>query len=104
MAGFVFAYSGGEGVSADEAERAAQYARWERWFEDLGAGVLEAGAATGAGRTIGSGRSVTEGGSLGLPGYSIVAADSLDAAVELAKGCPVDEVGGAVDVYEMLAM
>jgi hypothetical protein len=34
----------------------------------------------------------------------IVAADSLDAAVELAKGCPILETGGAVDVYEAIAM
>ena len=29
--------------------------------------------------------------------------DSLDSAVELAKGCPVLEIGGAVDVYEAIA-
>jgi hypothetical protein len=39
-----------------------------------------------------------------LTGYSIVSADSLDAAVELAKGCPVLGIGGAVDVYEVIAM
>jgi len=44
------------------------------------------------------------GGSRGLTGYSIVSADSLDSAVELAKGCPVLEIGGAVDVYEAIAM
>jgi hypothetical protein len=33
-----------------------------------------------------------------------VSADSLDAAVGLAKGCPVLEVGGAVDVYEAMTM
>jgi hypothetical protein len=32
------------------------------------------------------------------------AADSLESAVELAKGCPVLEIGGAVDVYEAIAM
>jgi hypothetical protein len=36
-------------------------------------------------------------------GYSIVSTDSLDSAVELAKGCPVLEIGGAVDVYEAIA-
>ena len=37
-------------------------------------------------------------------GYSIVSAESLDSAVELAKGCPVLEIGDAVDVYEGIAM
>jgi hypothetical protein len=47
---------------------------------------------------------VAYGGSRGLTGYSIVSADSLDSGVELAKGCPVLEIGGAVDVYEAIAM
>src|SRR5664279_4901149 len=32
MANYVFVYSGGKGVSVDEAERAAQYAQWGRRF------------------------------------------------------------------------
>ena len=104
MTNYVFAYSGGKGVSADEAERNAQYARWGQWFEELGAAVVDGGAATGTARTVGAGGSVRDGGSRGLTGYSIVSADSIDSAVELAKGCPVLEVGGAVDVYEAIAM
>ena len=104
MANYVFAYSGGKGVSADEAERNAQYARWGQWFGELGSAVVEGGAATGTAKTVGPGGSVRDGGSCGLTGYSIVSADSLDAAVELAKGCPVLEIGGAVDVYEAIEM
>ncbi len=104
MTKFMFVYSGGKGVSEDEAERNAQYARWGRWFEELGTAVVDGGAATGAAKTVGAGGSVSDGGSRGLSGYSIVAADSIDAAVELAKGCPVLEIGGAVDVYEAIGM
>jgi hypothetical protein len=106
MANYVFAYSGGNGVAADEAERNAQMAKWGQWFEELGSAVVDGGAATGTAKTVGPGGSgsVSDGGSRGLTGYSIVSADSLDSAVELAKGCPVLEVGGAVDVYEAIAM
>ena len=104
MTNYVFMYSGGHGVSEDEAERAAQYAKWGQWFEELGAAVVDGGAATGTAKTVGPGGSVSDGGSRALTGYSIVAADSLDAAVELAKGCPVLGIGGAIDVYEMIAM
>ncbi len=104
MSNYVFAYSGGKGVAAEEAERNAQYAKWGQWFADLGSAIVEGGAAMGTAKTVGSGRSVSDGGSRGLTGYSIVSADSLDAAVELAKGCPVLEIGGAVDVYEAIAM
>ena len=47
---------------------------------------------------------MSDRGSLGLTGFSIVAAESLDAAVELAKSCPVLGIGGSVDVYEAIAM
>lgn len=104
MAKYMFVYSGGKGVAADEAERNAQYARWAQWFGELGAAIVDGGAAAGAAKTVGPGGAVSEGGSRGLTGYSIVSADSLDAAVALAKGCPVLEIGGAVDVYEAIAM
>ena len=103
MANYMFAYSGGNGVAEDEAERAAQMAKWGQWFGQLGSAVVDGGGATGTAKTVSRG-SVSDGGSRGLTGYSIVAADSLDAAVELAKGCPVLEAGGAVDVYEAIAM
>jgi hypothetical protein len=104
MANYMFAYSGGNGVSADTAERDAQMAKWGQWFGQLGSAVVDGGAPTGTAKTVGSGGSVSDGGSRGLTGYSIVSAESLDSAVELAKGCPVLEVGGAVDVYEAIAM
>jgi len=108
MANYMYVYSGGHGVATDEAERNAQYAKWGQWFAELGSAVVEGGAATGTGtgtaKTVGPGGSVSDGGSRGLTGYSIVSADSLDSAVELAKGCPVLEIGGAVDVYEAIAM
>ena len=34
-------------------------------------------------------------------GYSIVKADSLDEATEMAKGCPALEFGGMVEVREI---
>jgi hypothetical protein len=104
MPNYMFVYSGGNGVSADGAERDAQYAEWGAWFGELGPAVVGGGAATGAAKTVGPGGSVTDGGSRGLSGYSIVSADSLDSAVELAKGCPVIGIGGAVDVYEAIGM
>jgi hypothetical protein len=104
MANYMFAYSGGNGVAANQVERDAQTAKWGQWFGQLGSAVVDGGAPTGTAKTVGTGGSVSDGGSRGLTGYSIVSADSLDSAVELAKGCPVLETGGAVDVYEAIAM
>jgi hypothetical protein len=104
MANYVFAYSGGNGMAADEAERNAQMAKWGQWLGELGSAVVDVGAPTGTAKTVTGGGAVSDGGSRGLTGYSIVSADSLDAAVDLAKGCPILDGGGAVDVYEAIAM
>jgi hypothetical protein len=104
MANYVFAYSGGNGMAADEAERNAQLAKWGVWFGELGSAVVDGGAPTGTAKTVSPGGAVSDGGSRSLTGYSIVSADSLDSAVELAKGCPILQTGGAVDVYEAIAM
>ncbi|MGH2873574.1 MAG: hypothetical protein ACRDL5_14075 [Solirubrobacteraceae bacterium] len=104
MANYLFVYSGSNGVPADEATRNAQMAEWGQWFGQLGSAVVDGGAPTGAAKTVGTGGSVSDGGSRGLTGYSIIAADSLDSAVELANGCPALETGGTVDVYEAIAI
>jgi hypothetical protein len=100
---YVLVYSGGHGVSDDPDERAAQYERWERWMQDLGSAIVQAGAATGAAKTV-KADGAADGGSLAVSGYSVLSADDLDAAVRLAGSCPVLEIGGAVDVYEALEM
>jgi hypothetical protein len=71
MANYVFAYSGGKGVSADETERNEQYAQWGRWFEELGSAIVDGGAAMGTAKTVGPSGSVSDGGSRALTGYSI---------------------------------
>ena len=104
MANYVFAYSGGTGMPADPAEREAGLAKWGQWFGELGSAVVDGGAPTGPAKTVAPSGSVSDGGSRGLTGYSIVTADSLDAATEIAKGCPILANGGSVDVYEALQM
>ncbi|HEV3056340.1 MAG TPA: hypothetical protein VGX45_16885 [Solirubrobacteraceae bacterium] len=104
MANYVFAYSGGSGVAADPAEREATLAKWGQWFGELGSAVVDGGAPTGPAKTVAPSGSITDGGSRGLTGYSIMTADSLDAATEIAQGCPILENGGSVDVYEALQM
>jgi hypothetical protein len=46
----------------------------------------------------------SDGGASKLGGYSIITAESLDEAATGAKGCPVLQSGGSVEVYEALAM
>ena len=100
MANYLFAYTGG-GMAQTDAEREAAMAAWGQWFGTLGSAIVDAGNPFGPSSSVDSSGS---GGAAktGLSGYSVISADSLDAAGELAKGCPVLAHGGAVDVYETI--
>ena len=98
MPKFVLAYRGGG--MAEGAEQDAEMARWGAWFGQLGPAVVDGGNPFGPAATVAAGGAVSDGGSASLTGYSIVSADSLAAAAELARGCPILHDGGSVDVYE----
>ena len=101
MAKYVYAYRGGSMPETD-AEREAAMAAWGSWLGGLGAATLDPGNPFGPSTTVAPDGGVGEAGSAGLGGYSIVAADSLGAATDMARGCPVLAGGGSVDVYEVL--
>jgi len=99
MAKYLMAYRGGSMAETDEA-RAAVMAAWGAWFGSLGPAIVDPGNPFGPSATVGGDRSVSSGGGAGLTGYSVLSADSLDAANEMAKSCPVLDNGGTVEVYE----
>jgi hypothetical protein len=100
MGKYLFAYSGG-GMAATDEERQALMAAWGAWFGELGGAIVDPGNPFAGSASVGSGGAVGEAGS-GLTGYSVMQADSLSAASDLAKGCPVLTRGGSVDVYETM--
>ncbi|HEY4916252.1 MAG TPA: hypothetical protein VIH92_05055 [Solirubrobacteraceae bacterium] len=101
MANYLLAYKGGTMAASDE-ERQVAMAAWGAWFGGLGAAVVDAGNPFGGSVTVADDTSVSEGAPSALTGYSVVSADSLQAAGELVKGCPVLVAGGSVEVYETI--
>jgi len=101
MANYVLLYSGGS-MPQSEAEQAAVMQAWTAWFGRLGSALVDAGNPfSGKAKSIASNGTVSEGpGPSVASGYSIIKADSLDAATELARGCPVLQGGAALTVFE----
>jgi hypothetical protein len=100
MANYLLAYTGGS-MAETEAEREAAMAAWGQWFGELGPAVVEPGNPVGASTSVSASGSNGAAGS-GLTGYSVIAADSLEAAADLVKNCPILAGGGKVDVYETI--
>jgi hypothetical protein len=99
MPKYVLAYRGG-GMPETEEEQHAVMAAWGAWYGELGAAVADGGNPFGPSCSIAPDGSVTPAGSAGLTGYTILDLASLDDAAAKAKGCPVLQSGGSVDVYE----
>ena len=100
MADYLLLYSGGK-MPESPAEQAAVMKEWETWFGKLGKSVKDGGNPfTGKAKTIANDGTVGDASSLMASGYSIISADSLDAAVAMAKGCPVLKGGARVSVFE----
>jgi hypothetical protein len=103
MGNYLFAYQGG-GMAETDEEREALMASWGAWFGQLGSAIVDPGNPFASSASVSAGGAVGDGASSGLTGYSVMQADSLAAASELAKGCPVLSAGGSVDVYETHAV
>ena len=101
MANFVLLYNGGS-MPETEAEQAAVMQAWGAWYGRLGNAVVDGGNPfTSTAKSIASDGTVSDGpvGTM-ASGYTIIKADSLSAAVEMAKGCPILQGGGKITVYE----
>ena len=101
MAKYVFVYKGGS-MAATEQERHAAMTAWMQWFGTLGTAVVDAGNPFGPSKAVKATGAATDGASSALTGYSVLQADSLDAAATLAHACPILKSGGSVDVYETM--
>src|SRR5262252_7951584 len=99
MANYLLAYHGG-GMPESEEQRAKVMAAWGQWFGTLGPALVDGGNPVGRTSTIAANGSVSDGGGNPVSGYSIIKADTMDAAVQMAKGCPVLESGGSIEVAE----
>jgi hypothetical protein len=109
MAKFLFVYrNSADAYAAMTPEKAQQQMqKWEKWIgEAMQSGwMLNPGdALTPEGRVV-SAKVVTDGPFVEakeiVGGFSIVQADSVDAAAKLAKGCPGLLVGGTVEVRRL---
>jgi hypothetical protein len=86
-------------------------ADWENWV----GGMAAQGKLTSPGSRLGfDGRSLKPGNVVAtgpyaeiketLRGFHIVKTDSMDEAIEIAKGCPILTIGGSVEVRDIIPM
>ncbi|HXW80758.1 MAG TPA: hypothetical protein VEJ84_14745 [Acidimicrobiales bacterium] len=95
MPSYVLTFRGRPDRAIDSSEEAA----WGQWFQQIGGSIVEPGNRVGTSTALGDGQGKTV-----VTGYTVIAADNLDAAVALAKGCPGLAHEGGVEVGEIMPM
>jgi YCII-related domain len=74
-------------------------AAFNAWFEQLGANLVDRGNPVFDWRALGN-----TGADTTLGGYTLIHADDLEAAIALAKGHPLLQQGGGVEVGELTVL
>ena len=106
MAKFVVIYSGGSGMAATPEEQERIMGEWGAWYEKTGAAITDGGNAFGGSKSIaGAGAAAADGpGTVPATGYTIIEADSLEAAAAACSDHPHLGHGGQVAVFETIDM
>jgi hypothetical protein len=99
---YLLVYHGGSMPETQE-EQARVMEEWTKWFGVLGDRLVDGGNPVSQTKRIAAGGGVSDE-SNGPTGYSIIRAESLDQAVELAKDCPVLHGGASIEVAETFAV
>jgi hypothetical protein len=106
MSNFMFLFRGGQTQPTTSPEAMqAQMQKWMNWIQKLrDDGKYIAGDPLQAGGKVlrSPNKVITDGpfaeGKEVVGGYFLITAESLDQAAEMAKGCPIFETGGSVEV------
>ena len=101
MAQFVFVYLGGNQPSSP-GEANKHYLKYMEWLSSLGDSVAIPLIPLKDTNTVSSDGAIREGGSSAMSGFSIIKADSMEAALSIAQSCPFLEIGGSLEVSELM--
>lgn len=104
MPKYMFIYhGGGRPETPEEGEKVM--AAWGAWMAGIGENLIDGGNPAGLSKTVTAKGVEDNGGANPVSGYTLVNADTMDAAIAMAKSCPILDGGkGTVEVAEAMEM
>ncbi len=103
MPNFMIAYYGGKKPSSKE-EGMAHMEKWKAWIEGLGETVINPGTPLPVSKIVASSSVQDDNDPNSMNGFAVIKAESIDAAVEIAKSDPFLDMGGKIRVSQMMEM
>lgn len=103
MPQYIIVYLGGNQPSTPE-EGKRNFTKYMEWLTSLGDSAVSPANPLKDTMTVNPDGTVSSGSKTTMSGYTIIEADSMDAALTAAKSCPFLEAGGSLEVSEMAKM
>ena len=103
MPQYIITYIGGDQPSNPE-EGKQHFAKYMDWLASLGDSAVSPANPLKNTNTVNSDGTVTTGGTTTMSGYTIIETNSMEAALSIAKDCPFLEIGGSLEVSELVEM
>lgn len=103
MPQYLIVYLGGDKPSSPE-EGKQNFSKYMDWLSSLGDSAVSPANPIKDTRTVNADGTVAAGGTTTMSGYTIIEADSMEAALSIAKTCPFLDIGGSLEVSELVEM
>ena len=96
-------YLGGNQPSSPE-EGKQHFSKYMEWLSSLGDSIVSPANPLKDTCTISPDGTVAAGSTTTMSGYTIIQVDSMEAATSIAKACPFLDIGGSLEVSELVEM
>ena len=103
MPQYMITYLGGDKPSSPE-EGKQHLSKYRVWLSSLGESAVSPANPLKGTSTVNSDGTVTTGSTTSMSGFTIIEADSMEAALLIAKACPFLDIGGSLEVSELVEM
>jgi hypothetical protein len=100
MPQYAITYLGGDQPSTSE-EAEQHFAEYKEWLSSLGDSAVSPANPFRDTSTVHPDGTVTPGSTTSMSGYTVIEADSMETALEIAKACPFLDIGGSLEVSEI---
>jgi len=103
MPQYIFVYLGGDyPASPEEAQK--HFAKYQQWLISLGDAVVSPAIPFKDTHTVQADGATSPGTVTAMSGLSIIRMESMEEALAAAQACPFLEIGGTLEVSEMIEM
>jgi hypothetical protein len=103
MAQYIITYLGGDPPSSPE-EGKKHFVKYKDWLTSLGDSAVSPANPLKDTSTVNPDGTITVGSSTSMSGFTIIEAASMESALLIAKKCPFLDIGGSLEVSELMQM